>query len=61
MEQQYMKIAEVINVTAMSKATIYRLMKTGDFPAPTKLGHRLVRWHIAKIKAWMDVKEKTYH
>lgn len=35
----------------ISKATLYRMIHSGQFPAPTKLG-RISVWHHEEIEAW---------
>ena len=37
----------------ISRSTIYRLMKDGDFPRPIRLGHRAVGWKSEDIKDWL--------
>ena len=53
-----LRIADLIEPRAdgqrnipVSKATLYRMIQTGRFPAPTKLG-RISVWQEADIAAW---------
>ena len=48
---------EIVEAFAMSKATIYRHIKSGDFPAPTKIGSKS-RWHVKTLEAWVEEQEK---
>lgn len=36
-----------------STATLYRKMKTGEFPRPVRLGSRQVAWRSADVMQWI--------
>lgn len=42
----------VIEVTSLSKSTIYRRMASGEFPKCVNLGGSCRRWLQADIEAW---------
>lgn len=48
-----LKIGEVARLTSMHRATIYRLVASGDFPAQIRLSRRRVAWRAADIEAWI--------
>jgi len=50
----YLSLREVIKLTSLSKATIYRLMKNSLFPKQTKLSPRRVGWLESKIQQWIE-------
>jgi len=58
MEKQYLRIGEVCELMAISKASIYRMIQAGDFPAPTYLGKRKSRWHAETLQQWVDKQEQ---
>ena len=37
----------------ISRSTVYRLMRSGQFPTPIKVGPRAVRWPASEIEAWI--------
>ena len=39
--------------TGLTRSTIYRLMRAGEFPEPLKLGPRAVRWWATEIESWI--------
>ena len=43
----------------LSKATIYKLIATGDFPAQKQLGIRSVGWLESDVVAWIDSRIDT--
>ena len=50
------KIAKVKELTALSVASIYRLMKKGTFPKQIKLAERSSGWFIEEIYDWLENK-----
>ncbi|MFG0684947.1 helix-turn-helix transcriptional regulator [Pseudomonas sp. WSY_20] len=50
---RFMRIAEVVRVTALSRNTIYKRMREGTFPKQVKLGPNSVAWLQSDISAWM--------
>ena len=50
------KLAQVIEITSLSSATIYRLIKTGQFPKQLKLAQRSSEWLLEEINNWLDSK-----
>ena len=54
--ERIMRISEVIQVTGLSKTTIWRRVKDEDFPAPVRLGRlatRSVGWRESEVKGWL--------
>ncbi len=46
----------VEELTGLSKATIYRLIKKGDFPPPYKVGARASRWPERVVREWIEAR-----
>jgi predicted DNA-binding transcriptional regulator AlpA len=42
---------------AISEPTFDRLVAKGDFPAPIRIGPRLVRWRGVDIRRWLDAQD----
>lgn len=40
--------------TGLSRATIYRLIKSEDFPKPKKLSSQAVGWPTSVINSWLS-------
>lgn len=49
-----LSIKGVINLTGLSKSTIYLYIKAGRFPSPVKLGLRRVGWLENEMQAWVQ-------
>ena len=45
---------QVIQITKMSRCTIYRRIATGEFPRPIRVGPRAVRFKSDDIDAWIE-------
>ena len=50
------KLRQVKELTTFSSATIYRLMKKGEFPNQLKLSERSSGWLLEEIYAWLEEK-----
>ena len=44
----------VEKMSGLSRATIYRLIKSGKFPRPLSIGTGSVRWRQSDIIAWQQ-------
>jgi len=47
---------EVCSIIGFSRQTVYRMVKSGEFPAPAKLGTRRVGWKTSHVNGWLDAK-----
>lgn len=50
----FFRIADVMRITALSRATVYRRIADGIFPAPVHLGGRACGWTPKALHAWID-------
>ncbi|NBX86002.1 MAG: AlpA family phage regulatory protein [Proteobacteria bacterium] len=61
-EWQHWRINTVMQVTALARSTIWKMVKEGRFPAPKKLSQRVTAWNAADVRAWLEGKaEGTTH
>lgn len=58
-----LRLHQVVDAVGLSKATIYRLAKSGKFPKPFKIGIAAVGWDEAEIEFWIFERkmEATLH
>ena len=54
MEDRLLKRREVEEITGLSRSTTYRMVKTGQFPQPVRVGPKAVRWRLSDIIAWLE-------
>lgn len=48
------RIKEVCLMVGVSKTTIYRMVNTGEFPAPLDLGPRFKAWQKKTVIDWIN-------
>ncbi len=52
-EDKLLRVDDVVKITSISRAQIYRYIKAGIFPAPTKLSKKLTVWKASTVQNWM--------
>lgn len=53
------RLPVVMAKTTFSEPSIYRLMKSGLFPKPVKIGPRAVAWRSDEIIGWLESRERS--
>ena len=51
---KFLRIRQVMQVTGLSRMTIYRLERDGKFPRRRQLSQNSVAWLESDIAAWAD-------
>lgn len=54
-----LRIKQICEITALSKATIYREIKKGRFPSPIQLTERNVGWLLSEVNDWVSSRKKV--
>ena len=52
-------MTKVMDLTSLSKATVYRKVADGSFPAPFKIGKSRVAWLEADIAGWIKTRTRA--
>lgn len=50
---RFLRLDEVLHITGLSCATIYRRIKEGTFPKQIRIGPNSVAWRQSAIAKWM--------
>ena len=50
----FLRLKQVIEVTTLSKSSIYKRMSNGDFPKQISIGPQQVVWVKKDIDDWMN-------
>lgn len=50
--KRFLRLPAVMDAVGLARATIYKRIKAGTFPAPVQLGPRAVAWDQAAIADW---------
>lgn len=54
----YLRLPDVISATGLSRPTIYRRIKSGEFPQAYSLGGHCVAWRRSEIEHWIDSRQQ---
>lgn len=54
--KRFLRLAEVKNVTGLSRSTIYEEIAAGEFPRPINITGRCVAWIESEVHQWMDLR-----
>ena len=54
MSDKLLRRREVEELVGLSRASIYRWMRNGEFPLPVRTGSMSVRWKESDITAWIQ-------
>lgn len=52
-EHAILRLPQVLATVAVSRSTLYDLIKRGRFPAPVKLGLRASGWPADEVAGWV--------
>ena len=58
MSFEFWRQPKVSQIVGLRRATIYRRIAEGTFPAPISLGARAVAWNSADVLRWMEERLK---
>ena len=50
----FYRIQEVVQMVGLSKPTIYRMAREGQFPRPVKIGVRASGWRKSEVERWAE-------
>lgn len=55
-----MRMTDVCSELGVSRASVYRLLESGGFPKPLKLGKRAIGWERDHIQQWVKSRSAAY-
>ena len=50
---------EVERRVDLTTTSIYRLMRSGQFPRPIRIGAQAVRWRSDELERWLDTRPRA--
>ena len=59
MTERLLTRAEVEKRCGVTCSTVYRWMRSGQFPEPLKIGPRAVRWPEGELIAWLEERPRA--
>lgn len=55
---RFLRVGDVVQLTSLSQATVYRYVAKGLFPRPTKMrANGASRWPESAVHAWIEQKK----
>ena len=58
-EKRALKLKEVVGLVSLSSATIYRMISSGEFPRPVRIGVRATGWRSDEVEEWLASRPHT--
>ena len=49
-----LRVRDVLAIVPFSRTTLWRRVRSGSFPAPVRLGERIVAWRERDVRQWVD-------
>ena len=59
-ERRIVRRDEVSKLTGLARATIYKKVSDGSFPAPIRLGARSVGLRLSEVVDWLQAPERRW-
>jgi len=57
LNDRLLRLGQVLEITGLSKAMVYRLVGQGKFPEPCKPGGIASRWVESEVRSWREAVE----
>ncbi len=54
MTERMLKVGEVVAIAGISRATVYRLVKSNKFPKPKQISPARIGWLQSEISGWLS-------
>ncbi len=51
----FIRQSQLVKIVPFSNSTIWRKVKSGEFPKPVKLSERVTAWPVQSIREWLEV------
>ena len=55
----YLRARDVQTRVGLSRTTIWRLVRRGEFPAPRRLSANAIGWLASEVEAWIGSRRPT--
>lgn len=56
MTRRLLRLPAVLDLTGLSRSTVYEMMRRGTFPASVAIGERAVGWYADAIDEWISAR-----
>jgi len=52
----FLRMPQVLALVPMSRSTLWRNVRDGNFPRPVKLSLRITAWRADDVRGWIDAR-----
>ncbi|WP_082833092.1 AlpA family phage regulatory protein [Geobacter anodireducens] len=52
--ERMIRLPEILNLTGVSRSTIWRWIKAGNFPRPVRMSPGTIGWRSSDVLGWID-------
>jgi prophage regulatory protein len=59
--RKVIRVQQVLEMTCLTRGTLYRYVKENSFPQPIQLGPRLNAWYEDEIAEWLATRPRGLH
>lgn len=59
MTDRILRPREVCRAIGLSRTTLWRRVRDGQFPKPIRLGPNAVGWRLSAVQEWIDGREEA--
>jgi len=59
--RKFIRMPQVLEMTGLSRGTLYRYIREKSFPQPRQLGPRLLGWYLDEIEEWQATRPCGLH
>ena len=56
MTDRILRPRDVCRVIGLSRTTLWRWQRAGDFPRPVRLGRNSIGWRASTVQEWIDAR-----
>lgn len=56
---QLLRVRDIVRLTSLSRATLNRLVRAGDFPQAVRITQRVVVWRKRDVVNWLESRPKA--
>jgi prophage regulatory protein len=58
-QDRFLSPNDVAELTSLHRASIYRKVAAGQFPAPIRISERRIAFKESEVRGWMEDREKV--
>ena len=56
---EIIRLKKLISWLNVSRSFIYTQIKSGNFPAPIRLGQRAIAWRVQDVRSWIESRQSA--